>query len=124
MDHNIPSTSTVRLAIGAVQVPVNSEILITDIGPGGHLGPALACFTPSTRLEDADWLFPNGTEIPKETEYYDIVLLPGEIISVVQQTAITLHRDISVLSPTGQYCCVIPANGTKTTEQRLCINVG
>ena len=111
----------VRLQIGPIPVPVNSEIVITDIGRGGMVSQALACFTDGIRRDDADWLFPNGTALPKETRFAD----PDEILSIVQPIAITLHRGNSVLSPTGQYCCVIPPNITyNTMEVRLCVNTG
>ena len=100
-----------RLAIGPTDYPANSEILITEIGPGGDVTPALACFTPNPSR--TDWYFPDGAVVPMGAS-------TGDIVSDVQPTAITLKRRNDATSPTGLYCCGSP---TLTVEQRLCITL-
>lgn len=100
-----------RLAIGPTDYLSNSEILITEVGPGGPVAPALACFTcnPST----AEWYFPDGSVITLDTN-------AGDITSYRQSSAITLHRRNDATSPTGLYCCGSPA---LPLDQRLCITL-
>ena len=100
-----------RLAIGPTDYPANSEILITEVGPGGGVTPALACFTPNPST--TEWYFPDGSIVTLDAN-------GGDIISFIQPTAITLHRRNDATSPTGLYCCGSPA---LSLNQRLCITL-
>ena len=96
----------------------NSVISITDIGETEGEMNAVQCITDRKSCcgsGDGQWFFPNGDEV-----------LSGDVstISFYQNTGpddgtVNLNRaNTNVISPTGQFCCVMP--DATLTYQTLC----
>ena len=109
---------------GRIYTSNNSYIDIDDIG-AGDTSAALLCITDllecchARHTLDAtylgQWLYPNGTDVHKESDNYDFYRNRGPSI-------VRLYCRNSVRSPTGLYCCEVP--DALNSQNRVCANVG
>ena len=129
--HTVPS---VYVSLGSTNYPVNnSHLLITALGQ--HNDQAMVCHVDNIRccrgidndnpndfIGSGEWLFPNGTAVQRSLDFQD-----SGGTSVFYRSRdfrlIRLHRDESVVTPTGSYCCQIPLRND-TDVVTFCIELG
>ena len=108
----------------------NSTILITEIGEtnttiSSTKNNGLQCVTdrmPCCRhaYRVGEWFFPDGNVVPVETS---IIGLPIYRNRGRDDGTVNLNRqNNNVLSPTGQFCCVVP--DATDTNRTLCAYIG
>jgi hypothetical protein len=115
----------VHLLLNGTRYANNSEILIFEIGQvnseaESDVNEALQCVTnkmPCCRSDRiGQWYFPNGMLVSVKGRSQFFYRDRGD------NGTVNLNRvSENVMSPTGQFCCVVPdSNGT---NQTLCVNI-
>ena len=114
----------IYLSLNGTVYSNNSVIMISEIG--NHIGNGLQCVTDRMPCCTAqpnisstgDWFFPDGGKVPS-------LHIEAETFGRNRGSdgTVNLHRvSNDVMTPTGQYCCVVP--DAISVLQKLCATVG
>ena len=111
-----------HVAFGRGTYRNGGNILIYDVGEDDN---ALLCVTDlieccrgnetGGRGALGDWFYPNGTAVDIKNSGDDIYRNRGPRV-------VRLNRRNNAMSPTGQYCCVVP--DATFTNMITCIDIG
>ena len=100
----------VYLLLNGTSYNNNSVISITDVGMSDLASLSnngLQCITDKMPCCDEEqigkWLFPNGTSVPERNRSTSFYVSRGQ-----NDGTVILNRLNSSLTPTGNFCCVIP----------------
>ena len=124
----------VYVSLGSTNYPVNnSHLLITALGENND--QALVCHVdnirccrgidngnPNDLIGSGEWLFPNGTAVRRSLD----IMEPKSIFYRSRGLQlIRLHREESVVTPTGSYCCLIPLRSdSEVANVTFCVELG